>query len=497
MLRSASRRILLLVALGLLVVVWSCDQTDDVTAPRSITKVWLSAERLPTPSPGMVYQLWAADTNVTAISGAAHVKSLGQFSYIENDTIKAFLEPATLLVRADSNQFNLEGDLFRYAYLLISVECLDSTPVVPGPILAMQEITGRTDTLRLRFPLSDDLWSTTVRYNMESPTDGNRWDLDGYGVWFSTYTVIRWGITDTLAATITYVWDTLDALIDPETGDTLNKPDLYKPEPDTVWFEFDTVLIDFGRDSLPLDISDSFVHFGARQRLIYVIDSTPPKEYKVWSIPVIDSLVRNVTLDVFIQDDFGLPDYSEYGWRYQGWIVSDHIPDSAVGEFTPPAWNFMAGENLFPGYQGGLLTTGTFTHVDQPDDSNPFTLDIRWLVDSGGFVDTVLKRPAIPGEDFLDGEALSAATNGVINSAFNLLPAVQGSQYGTVFISLEPINRTTDTTNSPYILFSRAFPDAYSTGGVGTVARQDMHNWSGTVSGANGMPLITARIRRL
>jgi hypothetical protein len=498
--------LIVITALGLLAMFWGCSQTDDVTAPRSVTKIWLAAERLPTPAPGMVYELWVSDTTVTAINDASDVQSLGRFSYVNDDTLKAFLDPATQTVRVDSNEFVLSGDMYDYRYLLVSVEREADVQSTPGPVMLMQEITGTTDTLRMTFPMSDVLWNATVRYNLEGVTDNNRWAADGYGLWFSTYQVIRWSITDTTSAAVTLVEDTMYPEIDSSSvpWDTLNKGELQVKFPDSVWFEFDTVYIDFGRDSLPLGLDSMwFRHIGAQQFVAYDIDSTWPRYYKRVSTTDIDSVVRSVTLDLFGQDDFGLPDYSAYGWKYQGWVVTAELPaevENGIGKFTPPAWDYKVGVNLFPGDQGGLLTTGTFTHITQADDANPFTDVIEWVVDSGAFLDTVLMRPNLPGEDFFDTAAIHAAFGALPaawDNGINLLPAPNGNTYGTVFITLEPDNRISDTTNSPLIIFSREFPQSYGTGGVGTVAFQNMLNWSGNVTGTNGLPKVTARISRL
>ena len=176
-----------------------------------------------------------------------------------------------------------------------------------------------------------------------------------------------------------------------------------------------------------------------------------------------------------------------------------------------------------------MLTTGTFNDEFNSDDSDPFTWDVEWEVDSVRsffrlrdsvavgplppyvcdpaadtvqyyeivVTDTVLKRPAFPGEDFLNGAALSTATNGVITSAFNLLPHGDNSQSGSVFVSLEPINMVSDTTNFPLIAFVRRFPIAWPTLDVGDAATWTLVNWTGTASGANGFPKISARIKRL
>ena len=118
-----SRLLFIVMTLIALAVVWSCSQPDDVTAPSSLTHLWLTAERLPDPPPGMLYELWvAADPVTDTILSSEDVISLGRFSYVRNDTIDAFLDTGGVL-RADSNRFVLDDDLFSYSTILISRHC--------------------------------------------------------------------------------------------------------------------------------------------------------------------------------------------------------------------------------------------------------------------------------------------------------------------------------------------------------------------------------------
>lgn len=506
MLRSASRVLLLISALGLLAAFWGCDQTDDVTAPRSVTKVWLEAERLPTPPIGMVYELWASKANVTTMT-ADDVASLGRFSYVNCDTLEAFLDPDSAVIRLDSNQFEFDYDLFGYRYLFVSMERATEVNDVPGPVMLMQQITGATDTIRMYFPLSDEdnLGRAIVRLNMETSSDQNRRNFDGYGLWFSSYEVILWTITDTTDAFTTLKWDTLWP--DISGSDTLNKDWLTKQWPDTVWFVIDTEYVDFGRDTLPIETAQLlngapyvpvstlwFQHVGARRNIIYEVDADTawPVIYKDIDQQAIDSIQRSVVLDVYTQDDYGLPDYSAYGWKYQGWVVGDNLQPTWVGEFTPPAWDFRTGTNFIPGYLGGLVSTGQFTHIDSADDANPFTFSVPWVVDSGAFLDTVEKRPNVPGEDFLNTDSILQYYG--YGSRINLVPP---TGYGaTAFITLEPVNRLVDSTNSPLIIFTAELPHSYSTGDLGAAYTRTMIPWTGTAVGSNGLPKVTARIVR-
>jgi len=491
-----SRLLFLIMILGLLTVFWSCSQTDDITASKSLTNIWLSAERLPSLPPGMVYEIWVAEDPVTDTAMASDkLVSIGRFKHLNNDTINAFLE-VDGTVRADSNKFVLNADLFDFSGIFVTVELLnDSEPDRPGPIMLVEPVTGRPidSVMRLNFPLDgeDGLWGAICRYSMEGVTDEQRWNNDGYGVWFCSYSFVQRSIPDTNGATWVYGIDTMEIETDSITGDTLNWDVLLAPYRDSVDFEVVSWRIDFGLDSLTLDI-DSFIHTGIITTQFFSADSTPPftknADTITWS-----TVNRTVSLDVFSQDDFGLPNYADWGWKWQGWIVSDHIyPDTAIGSFTPPPWDYSpgaGGTGYIPGADGGLLTTGKFSNIVGPDDSDPYILKVVSRIVG---TDTTFKRPNAPGEDFLNGAALldSGITAG---SALNLLPLPNGSTYGSVFLTLEPGNDVEDSTNFPLIAFVREFPNGWPTA-AGYIL---MRNTTGSVPGTSGFPELTIKIERL
>jgi hypothetical protein len=492
-----SRLLVLVFLLGLLSLFMSCSQTDDITAPKSLTKIWLDPDRLPPASVGMIYELWASKVDVREINDLSQVISAGQFSFFSSDTLITFLDE-TDNVRADSNLFVINDDLFSYSYLFVSIEPRLDTIPLPGPAMLIDRVTGETDTLDLYFPQHDSLFNSTVRCNFETPTDGNRFN-DGFGLWFSNYQATTDTIVDTNGVEISYYWQTILPNIDPQTGDTLNLTSLYKPYPDSVWVIFDTVMIDFGKDRLPLGIdSVHFFHNAATQMIRYEVDSTIPRVVKNYDTGIVyDTVIIPIQIDAFSQDMYGLPNLEAYGWQYKGWIVHNNILPAAVGNFTPPGWDFQTGDLLIPGYAGGLLTTGVFYDITKPDLSNPFTEVIEWEVDSGSFIDTVLKRPSYPGEDFINGAAISAATNGVYNAPIDLLPGTSNGSNGTVFVSLEPVNMVHDSTNFPLIAFGFQLPSSESNGFLLANGWWPLLNWTGTATGTNGFPKLKAMIQRL
>ena len=116
MFRVYNRLLFFVLALFSVVIFLSCEQPDDVFTAVSQSVLHLTSERVPELPAGMVYELWvskepAATTNISITSD--RVTSLGKFSYIASDTLVAFLNSDGSL-RADSNRFVLEDDLYSY-----------------------------------------------------------------------------------------------------------------------------------------------------------------------------------------------------------------------------------------------------------------------------------------------------------------------------------------------------------------------------------------------
>jgi hypothetical protein len=175
---------------------------------------------------------------------------------------------------------------------------------------------------------------------------------------------------------------------------------------------------------------------------------------------------RDLTLDLFTQDDFGLPDYSALGWKYKGWIVSPHHPYvdtvNITARLTPPAWPYnTAFDELIPGDNGALVSTGTFSQIAAPDDDgNPFAVSDR--------------VPQYPGEDFLDPTAL---LNQYGVNSINFMPAsLSGNIRGAVFITLEPENFVANT-NFPLFAFLAPLPSNRLLV-TGTSVQITMTNWT-------------------
>lgn len=490
--RIDSRLLFLLFSSLIISVIWSCSQPSDIETPVAQTELTLSVERLPEAPPGMIYQLWVVRTAVTsnAISPDDAV-SVGRFSFEDTGVRKGFIDESGNPI---SNVFGLKGDLFSFQSIVISVELAASSPLAPSNIMLLDRITGVVDRpIRMNFPMSEDLWSSIVRYNMEGVSDNNRSSGDGSGVWFSSYRSANDTFPDTID--VNWTFDTIVMTPNVFNGITLNIDTLKALYPYVVR---DSVLrrtkLVFERDTLLLGL-DSFIHQHMTFTVDSMADSTFPYERRGFTFNyTVPNPLQLVVLDIFTQDDFGLPDVSGYGFHYKGWVVSPVIP-TAAGRMTPPGWRFKSqNKNWIPGDDGGILTTGTFSRIDLPDDGNPFTLP---LVQEINGVDTTFRHPQYPGEDFLDGAALSLATNGAVTTSVNLMPNAFDN-VGTIFITLEPMNMTDTSTNFPLFAFIGSLPQNRSdiTNNFTTV-QINMLNATQTVpNDLKGFPEIIVAARR-
>jgi hypothetical protein len=519
------RLLFFVLALLLMTAYFSCTQPDDVFTDIGQTTLNLEVERLPTPPANMVYELWVSKDQVHSmdVSGDGLV-SLGKFSFLKSDTAGDVFLNLNGTPREKGSEFVLPGDLFAYRSMFVTVEQNpDPIPADPGPIMLIGNIVPVEDIMpTLNFPLSNELWNAIVRFNVEAVSDDNRAANDGAGIWFSSYRTALDSITDTLGIDTT-IWDTIvippevDTIIngDETTYDT-NYDSLYKPRLFTLEnIEVKTLQVVPQTDTLVLGppVMRTRVDFDEIKK----IDSTPPFTFRDLSAnPYTTGGTYGVIYDIFTQDDFGLPNYLDWGWKYQGWIVTPYFNDSlslTAGEFTPPAWSYKSDlVNWFPGDTGRLFTTGTFSRIDTIDDADPFTFELvegdLWLYDTQfetimASVETTIdsqlvtkyKRPYYPGEDFLNTDSLQVYY-GI--SSVNFMPsAYSGRIEGTVFISMEPINRLTDTTNFPLIVFSGRLPASMTLlNELGRVV--DMLGRHSTVPGqTEGFPEIKVKFNRL
>jgi len=436
----------------IVVVYWGCTQPADVIVPISHSEVSLSPQLLPTNFPGMHYELWAANGTDTV--------SLGKFAY--DGYLKKFLEISGA-DRASGNIFVLEDNIYRFNFIFVSVEVDgDPFPLSSGPIMLIDNATNPTNSaVDLVFPLTELLWEATCRYNMETTSDSNRFALDGYGLWFASYQRLRDSVKDTFSLDSFWV----DTSYQEFSRDTVinNLVNINNIN------DKDTTRI-FGVDSYEHHVvryfqvveTDTFTAAGNDSVLVTV----PGFRYTVGPVSIFD-------YDEFTQDSFALPDYTQYGWKYKGWVVSPYVTTATVGTITIPAWStFSGGDSIIQGINGGLLTTGTFSRITEPDDANPYAQSIR--------------LPLFPGEDFILFPSSWVGPGG-------LVPNATGNS-GTVFITLEPTNFVSDTTNFPLIAFTADIPvdRAQITGDQVII---NMRNRTQTVDPRLGFPRIRVGIR--
>lgn len=472
-----------------LVVAWGCTQTDDIVSGITTTNIYLQVERLPSAPTGMVYQLWVANQSDTV--------SLGQFGW--DHVMKEVLLPNGSN-RPDSNKFVLSDDLFSYSHLFVSVELAGAVPTSPGPIMLLDEVSDPNNAqMELVFPLSDSLWLATVRYNMQ-PTSANSRTGDGTAVWFANYRAVTDTTPDTTNLSWTFTNETrallvvdtqpggqVDSLfISPDQTDTLTAAEVFVKVPWTIEdIAVDSALKVYGPDTLNLGYNIAFgYHTFVTYREDSIIDSTPPYQRHrfnfTWTISS-----ESLPLDIFSQDEFGLPNLDAFGWKYRGWIISTRLDTAVVPtRFTDLAWpvEVLGSSGIPAASASGMYSTGTFSNVGAADNANPFVLN-------GGQV------PPFPGEDFLNTTALQSEYG--VNTVINLLTNLATNNVSTVFISLEPNNALTDTTNFPLVAFTGMVP--LNSGELtGSTVAVDMWNWTQSVNGnIYGFPKIRISIERL
>jgi len=424
------KRLLLLVLVGIGIGLYvGCTQPEDILTDKSQTTIVLTAERLPTNPVGMLYELWVTDQLIG--DSVYEAVSMGKFGY--DFVTSSFLDTSGAL-RENSNRFVLQADILDYDVLFISVQRADGSGPSPGPVMLMDTIRALdVRAIDMVFPLSDSLWQCPVEFNMESMSDGRDSTNDGAGVWFCVYNEMQIAIpdtTDTSEVTIITKWKQCPL---PDSNQCIESIiELLNVDVDTIERVFG-----FDKDSQIIVTYDVVMFETCCDS---GVDSILWTDVTIrYSLGGTDTL----TFDSVVQSAIPpLPDYTSFGWKYKGWVVSSVIEELGVsmGKITPPAWRAYnnAFDSMVPGIDGGLLTTGSFSDIYLPDDGNPY-------------VDSAHRVPPYPGEDFLKN------LPGGHDVKVQLVPG--GRTTGTIFVTLEPVNYVTDTTNFPLFLMIHDLPD--------------------------------------
>ncbi|MFH2050246.1 MAG: hypothetical protein ABIJ12_12450 [bacterium] len=455
---------LLFIALSVIVVTlyFGCTQPDDIVSPVSLTTLTLSAQLLPEAPDGMAYELWAVK-----LTGSDTVySSMGKFDY--NRAEKKFTD-LDGVEREDKNVFKLNDDLFSYDWIAVSVEVNpDDDASIPGPTMLWDRVTNPSDDpIDLRFPYSDSMWYATCRYNMATVSDTNRMENAGVGLWFSTYNIRTDTIIDTIAFDSISIDTTCGVSAINGNADTIITVimDILNPR-------IDTIKLVRGLDTI---IHQSFQY--DRKLETYTEAPYCTTHVQFWGLEVTHGYP--LTYDEFTQDDFAFWDYTKFGWHYKGWVVSPSISDAgaSVGSFTLPAWGYtVTGQDALPGYEGGIISTGTFDKIDEPDDDGA-----RYAIGP--------RVPPYPGDEFFINLPNNAP------DTLNLVPNPFGNQ-GVVFISLEPDNFVTDTTNFPLIIFFDPLPETPFDPHTESLDQNTMDGLINTNNPARGFPIIKVDIKR-
>ncbi|MBI5265676.1 MAG: hypothetical protein HY851_00435, partial [candidate division Zixibacteria bacterium] len=271
---------------------------------------------------------------------------------------------------------------------------------------------------------------------------------------FASYRTVVMNFPDTTGLTVdTTALDTMKPYYCGNPPTICNIESLTREYPYSITnIRTETVRILFPNDTLILN-RDSFMHTRVLYDVISRKDTTLPYTKRRLKFTYATE-ANSVQLDIFSQDDFGLPIISEWGWKYCGWLASPNISTGdSIYPMTPTAWKSKTYyRDWLPGTDSGIVSTGTFSNIGGPDDDgNPFALN-SYL-------------PPFPGEDFLNTTELQ---NKLGISSLTVLPTPTNN-LGTVFISCEPANRLTTKTNFPLVAFSGSLPtdNSYSANSVG------------------------------
>lgn len=437
-------------------LLWGCEQPEDVLVPASSTELNLKAQRLPTLPDGMVYELWVAESFDTWDVSAL---SLGRFGY--DFDRKVFLD-ANGVDRTDGGKFLLDDDILKYEVVMVTVEQADVASGVPGPVMLWDTVTTFYENpIKMRFPLSDSLWFTTAMFNLETPSDGNRGQNDGSGLWFTRYQEVEGTVRDTVALISSDI--SIDTLFEDTTFTTYIES-IYNVRTevvDTVFGFWDT-------------LSRTVIRYDAEIK----IDSTFPYLYNdVFNLEFEEGGDTSVVYGDYLLLDTLFIDYSAYGWRYRGWAVSEAVPENCGAVMNLPGWPVEVGSfSWIPGAKTGrLISTGYFTDVNGPDDGDPYSQSDR--------------TPPYPGEDFFQTPCTPQQ-----------LVLVDGVSRGSCMITLEPVNFTSDA-NFPLVLLFSELPQFQSqlqqTQGGLIIQEYYMDNWVRTNDDLYGFPSIVVDVNRL
>lgn len=459
MLKRPTRFLFLAVVVSAVSLYWGCSQPDDILLDKTQTTILLQAERFPTTPAGMVYELWVVDGLVDdSLFGA---QSIERFTY---DFTTGLYYDENGVERSDGGLFKLQDDILRYAWLAITVQRSDDPSGTVGPVMLIDTITDSwAGPIDLAFPQNDSLYNTAAYFSMKITSLDNP-DVADYGssIWFNTVIYDSVYFQETLALDtffIDTIWvDTLgDDLMRTSVTNVLNARDTIVDR----GFGLDTVQQQAIRYDIETHIADALEPDSSYtvttiivDTVIVDIDTTITTDTTItlitfWLTTRIDIEFETgpITLrffDDYVQIGHDVKDVSSYGWKYQGWIVSPVVEAAgvSVGQMSLPAWSGYTNpsDSLIHGIDGGLISTGLFTSLYSSDESNPYSSDEH-------------VTPLFPGEDFLVN--LPGSNTGPVRLAVG----GETDSLGTVFITLEPSNRLSDTTNFPLIVMSRILPE--------------------------------------
>jgi len=461
---------LLIIILSALVIAFiaGCTQPDDILAPVASTKIILTPARLPSPPPGMVYEIWLVDKD------GGH-KSLGKFNW--DSKMYRFLD--TTGNRIDS-LWTVNFDVLKYRRISLTVEQYpDPYPDSMGPIMLSDTLVAPENKSHMKMEFPVNFWTAMAGYSITTPTDGDSRSKPASGIWFSLYVFDSLRYDDTVDVRL-LITSTEKRPLNIDTTFDYSKlpPDIIRIDTlnlDTLRLTTDTLAItNEGRDTNfnYIIYLDTFTHITCNYDFVsfpvnvtpdtqVVIDTLylikhltgPPRDSAYSEIDTFkiapftdyiharryDTIAHPDTLDRFLDNSTDLPSLDGTGWHYKGWVISPYLtPVASFGKLTRPSWLPGTIDYWITPSNAGLITTGSFKSFAARDDRNRYSLKKR--------------VPSFPGEDFLNADSLPAGLGP--RGIYFADSLNRNDRAGTVIISLEPDNYNNDSTNFPLILMT-------------------------------------------
>lgn len=423
-----------------------CGQHNNVVKSQSKATITLKPKNLPTLDSSLyIYELWVAKITQHTLGSDTAFTSLGRFRW--DNYYYQFLDT---LGEALSGSYELPLPYYDYDRILLSVENAHQAHTLPsGTFMLVDTIVDPSArSVLMRFPIylfEVNNW----KWFCGTPTDNNPTTAKEKGIWLCSKTTSPRDNWDTLAVRgVTVI-----------PHDPVNPADSLLP---------DTIGIRFPPESL-FTVIDTFVVFGydtlehKRINIDWIVDTVKDQDYSLFVVYNIDSIsdpsrLGSIQYQTYTNPVENLPaisDLRNYGWRYNGWVISKTLPATLprVFPFGYERQYRITGDTAFY-----VVPLGGFWRPDSADLSNNHNMN--------------LEVPNFPGSDFL--------INNPPDVNFRLgSVGPNGNIWGSVVIGMEPdpSKLTIDTMrNFPIFFLADSLRSSTNSPAVDSV--HDFHNYS-------------------